>query len=103
MRFKKQPTISERTLSCGFGKVYMGKIEDGKKVAVKRADPGCKQGLAEFQKRLDCYLNLTTIIVSLIDYSHEGNEMILVYEHMANGSLRKQWTKCGATFLEAKT
>ena len=37
----------------GFGKVYLGTLQDGTKVAVKLLSPTSKQGYKEFQSRLD--------------------------------------------------
>ncbi|XVF83571.1 hypothetical protein PTKIN_Ptkin16aG0499900 [Pterospermum kingtungense] len=74
----------------GFGKVYKGTLENGVMVAVKRGNPGSKQGLTEFKTEI---LMLSKLrhrhLVSLIGYCEEQNEMILVYEFMAGGPLRK--------------
>ncbi|KOM43651.1 hypothetical protein LR48_Vigan05g125600 [Vigna angularis] len=74
----------------GFGKVYKGKLENGTEVAVKRANPESKQGLTEFQNEIGLLSKLQhPHIVSLIGYCHEGEEMVIVYEYMANGPLSK--------------
>ena len=67
----------------GFGKVYQGTLWDGKKVAVKRSQPGHGQGFSEFQTEI---IVLSKVrhrhLVSLIGYCDERLEMILVYEFM---------------------
>ncbi|CAI8618564.1 unnamed protein product [Vicia faba] len=81
----------------GFGIVYKGELPDGTKIAVKRmisVAMGSK-GLNEFQAEISV---LTKVrhrhLVALLGYCINGNERLLVYEHMPQGTLTQHLFEC---------
>lgn len=76
----------------GFGVVYRGQLVDDTMLAVKRMEAGVMsgKGMNEFQTEIAV---LSTVrhrhLVSLLGYSCEGNERLLVYEYMPQGALSR--------------
>ncbi|KAA8548355.1 hypothetical protein F0562_000039 [Nyssa sinensis] len=74
----------------GFGVVYKGELHDGAKIAVKRMESVAtgSKGMNEFQAEISV---LTKVrhrhLVALLGYCVNGNERLLVYEYMPQGTL----------------
>nr|XP_043623694.1 uncharacterized protein LOC122595406 [Erigeron canadensis] len=82
-----------------FGKVYKGDVIIGSTlmgVAIKRWDSSSMQGAEEFRTEHELLPMLRHCnIVPLIGYCNYGDEMILVYEYMHNGTLNEHLHKLG--------
>ncbi|KAJ0768373.1 putative protein kinase RLK-Pelle-LRR-IX family [Helianthus annuus] len=74
----------------GFGTVYKGELDDGTMVAVKRmkSDVMGTKGMKEFRAEIEV---LTKVrhrhLVALLGYCIDGNDRLLVYEYMQQGTL----------------
>uniref|UniRef100_A0A2N9FWW0 non-specific serine/threonine protein kinase n=1 Tax=Fagus sylvatica TaxID=28930 RepID=A0A2N9FWW0_FAGSY len=73
----------------GFGGVYKGLLSESNiEVAVKRVSKRSKQGKKEYISEVKIISRLRhKNVVQLIGWCHEQRELLLVYEHMPNGSL----------------
>ncbi|XP_009794479.1 receptor-like kinase TMK4 isoform X1 [Nicotiana sylvestris] len=85
----------------GFGVVYKGELHDGTKIAVKRMESGPmgNKGMNEFQAEIAV---LTKVrhrhLVALLGSCVNGNERLLVYEYMPQGTLSQhlfEWQEFG--------
>lgn len=92
----------------GFGTVYKGELHDGTKIAVKRMESGVigEKGLNEFKAEIAV---LTKVrhrnLVALLGYCLDGNERLLVYEYMPQGTFSRflfHWKEEGIKPLEWK-
>nr|KYP44598.1 Putative serine/threonine-protein kinase receptor [Cajanus cajan] len=72
----------------GFGQVYKGKLADGRDIAVKRLSRGSGQGITEFITEVKLIAKLQhRNLVKLLGCCFQGDEKLLIYEFMVNGSL----------------
>ncbi|XP_077229536.1 receptor-like kinase TMK4 [Tasmannia lanceolata] len=74
----------------GFGIVYKGGRPDGTPIAVKRMESAMisNKGMSEFQAEIEVLSKVRhRHLVALLGYCVEGNERLLVYEYMPQGTL----------------
>lgn len=73
----------------GYGTVFRGNLEDGRKVAVKLLKQSKGNG-EEFVNEVVSFRKTSHVnIVNLLGFCLHGPKRALVYEYMANGSLEK--------------
>ncbi|XP_031479079.1 probable LRR receptor-like serine/threonine-protein kinase At5g48740 [Nymphaea colorata] len=79
----------KKTLGHGsFGSVYLGKLPDGKQVAVKVKYDQTQLGSESFYNEVALLSQVThPNLVSLVGVCHEHKQQILVYEYVPGGSL----------------
>ncbi|KAI3820732.1 hypothetical protein L1987_08280 [Smallanthus sonchifolius] len=72
----------------GFGRVYKGTLSNKTEVAIKCVNHDSKQGLKEFMAEISSMGRLQhKNLVQMRGWCRKGNELLLVYDYMANGSL----------------
>ncbi|XP_074324565.1 putative serine/threonine-protein kinase PBL23 [Apium graveolens] len=73
----------------GFGRVYKGQLKQNNKiVAIKQLDKNAMQGNTEFLEEVAALSHVQhPNLVNLIGYCTDGQQKILVYEYLSNGSL----------------
>ncbi|WVZ87139.1 hypothetical protein U9M48_033827 [Paspalum notatum var. saurae] len=74
----------------GYGSVYKGKLTDGRVVAVKQLSEASHQGKKQFAAEIETISRVQhRNLVKLYGCCLEGNNPLLVYEYLENGSLDK--------------
>ncbi|XP_057451836.1 uncharacterized protein LOC130743613 [Lotus japonicus] len=72
----------------GFGPVYWGKLTNGQEIAVKKLSRLSSQGMTEFITEVKLIAQLQhRNLVKLLGCCIQGQERVLIYEYMNNGSL----------------
>ncbi|KQJ99097.1 G-type lectin S-receptor-like serine/threonine-protein kinase At2g19130 [Brachypodium distachyon] len=95
--------FSEKLGAGGFGSVYKGALSDSTTIAVKRLD-GIRQGEKQFRAEVSSIGLIQHInLVKLIGFCCEGDNRLLVYEHMLNGSLDAHLFESNAAVLNWNT
>ncbi|KAK1421973.1 hypothetical protein QVD17_24779 [Tagetes erecta] len=90
--------------SGGFGKVYKGYLDNATTiVAIKCLNPSSSQGFHEFLTEIAFLSKLRHVhLVSMIGYCKDNEQMMLVYEYMAHGTLREHLYKTNNPHLSWK-
>ena len=93
----------------GFGRVYKGRLtmpgeQEQRVVAVKQLDRNGRQGNSEFVAEVVMLSMLHhPNLVRLLGYCAEGDQRLLVYEHMALGSLEDHLLRLSMPMLPWRT
>ncbi|KAK9928635.1 hypothetical protein M0R45_025759 [Rubus argutus] len=75
--------------SGSYGKVYRGTLPTGQLIAIKRAHKDSIQGGDEFKTEIELLSRVHhKNLVSLVGFCFDRGEQMLVYEYVANGTLR---------------
>ncbi|XP_065862218.1 G-type lectin S-receptor-like serine/threonine-protein kinase At4g27290 isoform X1 [Euphorbia lathyris] len=81
-------SINNKIGEGGFGPVFRGTVIDGREIAVKKQSKSSGQGLTEFKNEVALIAKLQhRNLVKLLGCCIQGEEKMLVYEYMPNGSL----------------
>uniref|UniRef100_A0ACD5WTP1 Uncharacterized protein n=1 Tax=Avena sativa TaxID=4498 RepID=A0ACD5WTP1_AVESA len=95
--------FSEKLGTGGFGSVYKGVLSDSTTIAVKRLD-GTRQGEKQFRAEVSSIGLIHHVnLVKLIGFCSQGDNRLLVYEHMPNGSLDGHLFKSNGVVLNWDT
>ncbi|PIN20392.1 Serine/threonine protein kinase [Handroanthus impetiginosus] len=87
----------------GYGKVYKGVLSNGQVVAIKRAQQGSTQGGLEFKTEIELLSRVHhKNLVGLVGFCFEQGEQMLVYEFMANGTVRESLSGRSGVYLDWK-
>ncbi|XP_004301588.1 PREDICTED: probable leucine-rich repeat receptor-like protein kinase At5g49770-like [Fragaria vesca subsp. vesca] len=75
--------------SGGYGKVYRGTLPTGQLIAIKRAHTESIQGGHQFKSEIELLSRVHhKNLVSLVGFCFDRDEQMLVYEYVANGTLK---------------
>lgn len=94
--FSKDNFISEG----GFGYVYVGRLRDGHRIAVKQHKHASSQGEKEFRSEVNVLRKARhKNVVRLLGSCSEESHRLLVYEYVCNGSLDKHLSQNNSNVL----
>ncbi|KAH6821694.1 Leucine-rich repeat protein kinase family protein [Perilla frutescens var. hirtella] len=102
---KSTSNFSESNLigSGGYGKVYRGVLSNGQVVAIKKAQNGSMQGGVEFKTEIELLSRVHhKNLLGLVGFCFEQGHQMLVYEFMANGTLRESLSGRSGVYLDWK-
>ncbi|KAK6785519.1 hypothetical protein RDI58_018974 [Solanum bulbocastanum] len=81
-------SVNRKIGEGGFGPVYKGILEKGQEIAVKRLSKTSTQGEDEFKNEVVYIAKLQhRNLVKILGCCIEGEEKMLIYEYLSNGSL----------------
>ncbi|KAH0654107.1 hypothetical protein KY289_031785 [Solanum tuberosum] len=81
-------SVNRKIGEGGFGPVYKGILEKGREIAVKRLSKTSTQGEDEFKNEVVYIAKLQhRNLVKILGCCIEGEEKMLIYEYLSNGSL----------------
>jgi len=85
----------------GFGSVYKGMLQGGLRIAVKQLKCSSLQGEKEFRSEVNALSRaIHENVVMLRGFCSEGNNRLLVYEFVCNGSLDQHLSRKRKLILE---
>ncbi|KAK3140691.1 hypothetical protein QOZ80_5AG0404380 [Eleusine coracana subsp. coracana] len=100
----KKTGLNQQLGAGGFGSVFKGMLSDSTPIAVKRLNRASDQREKQFRAEVSSIGLIQHInLIKLIGFCCDGDNRLLVYEHMSNGSLDGHLFKSTAAVLNWNT